>query len=196
MTQTSSITAELRDRAGKGAARATRRAGKVPGVIYGDKQSPTLIALNPRLLYVEMRKKGFHTRLFDIDLGDGRSERALVRDVQMHPVTDAPVHVDFQRIGPDTIIHVAVPVHFLNHDKSPGLKRGGVLNVVRHDIDLVCTAENMPEIIEIDLTGLEIGDSVHISKVVLPAGVKPSIDRDFTVASVAAPTVVRAGDGG
>lgn len=192
MTDVSAITAQARDRAGKGAARATRRAGLVPGVIYGDKQPPVLIALDPRVVLSEMGKAGFTTRLFDIDLGKAGRHRVLARDVQVHPVTDRPIHVDFQRISATSVIHVAVPVHFANETASPGLKRGGVLNIVRHEIEVTCRPDNIPHSITIDLTGLDIGDSVHISHIKLPEGVVPTIgDRDFTVASVAPPTVVR-----
>jgi large subunit ribosomal protein L25 len=189
MSEVTTIAAELRDRAGKGAARATRRTGKVPGVIYGAKQTPVCIALDPRVLWAEMHKSGFFTQLFDVDLGKDGKHRCLARDVQMQPVTDQPIHVDFMRVSADARVHVQVPVHFVNDTKSPGLKRGGVLNVVRHEIDLVCSPENIPHEISIDLTGLDIGDSVHISAVQLPEGAKPTIDRDFTIASIAAPTV-------
>lgn len=193
MSELSNLPATSRDRAGKGAARATRRNGFVPGVIYGGKQAPTLIAIAPKYLIAEMRKPGFKARLFDIAVEGGATERALAKDVQLHPVTDMPVHVDFLRVGKDTVLHVNVPVHFVNHEKSPGLKRGGVLNIVRHDVEMVCSPDNIPPTLDIDLTGLDIGDTVHISAVKLPAGVKPAItDRDFTVASIAPPTVVRA----
>jgi len=195
MTEVSSIAVELRDRAGKGEARATRRSGRVPGVIYGAKQPPVLVSMDPRVLLAEMRKSGFHTRLFAIDVNGG-TERVLVRDVQLHPVTDVPLHVDFQRVGEHARIHVAIPVHFANEGASPGLKRGGVLNIVRHEVEVTCDADNIPSEIRIDLTGLDIGDSVHISAIKLPEGVKPTIERDFTLASIAAPTVVRAAEGG
>lgn len=194
MSETTTLPATQRDRAGKGAARETRRNGLVPGVIYGGKQAPALIAVEPKHLIAEMRKPGFKTRLFDIEVG-GKTERALAKDLQLHPVSDMPVHVDFLRISKESVLHVNVPVHFVNQDKSPGLKRGGVLNVVRHNVELVCSPENIPSALDIDLTGMDIGDSVHISAVKLPAGVKPAIERDFTVATVAPPTVVRAETG-
>jgi large subunit ribosomal protein L25 len=197
MSELSNLPATSRDRAGKGAARATRRNGLVPGVIYGGKQAPTLIAIEPKHLVAEMRKPGFKARLFDIAVAGGATERALAKDVQLHPVSDMPVHVDFLRVSKDTVLHVNVPVHFINHEKSPGLKRGGVLNIVRHDVELVCAPDDIPTTLDIDLTGLDIGDTVHISAIKLPAGVKPAItDRDFTVASVAPPTVVRAESAG
>jgi large subunit ribosomal protein L25 len=190
MVETVKIAAQPRQRAGKGAARAVRRAGRVPGVIYGEKQPPMLIDLDPKELDKEYQKSGFFTRLFDVQI-DGNAERVLPRDVQLHPVSDRPEHVDFMRVGAKTRIRVAVPVRFENHDRSPGLKRGGVLNVVRHTIDIYCTVENIPQVIRVNLEGLDIGDSIHISAVTLPGGVKPTIARDFTVAAVAAPSVLK-----
>lgn len=191
MVETVSIAAQPRQRAGKGAARAVRRAGRVPGVIYGNQQAPTLIDLDPKELDREVQKAGFFTRLFDIKV-DGKTERVLPRDLQLHPVSDRPEHVDFMRVGASTRIRVAVPVKFQHQDRSPGLKRGGVLNIVRHTIDVYCTVENIPQQIAVSLEGLDIGDSVHISKVKLPEGVRPTITtRDFTVAAVAAPSVLK-----
>jgi large subunit ribosomal protein L25 len=191
MTDIIARAAEPRDRAGKGAARATRRLGRVPAVIYGDKKEPVLVSLEPRALLKEVRKPGFFAKLLDITV-NGTTHRTLPRDVQLHPVSDLPIHADFMRVGPNTRITVDVPVHFINQDKAPGLKRGGLLNVVRHEIELLCSADNIPERLVIDLDGLDIGDSVHISAVKLPEGTRPTIgDRDFTVASIAAPTVVR-----
>ena len=196
MVETVTISAQLRQRAGKGAARAVRRAGRVPGVIYGDNQPPTLIELDPRDLIREFQKPGFFTRVFDVQI-DGRSERVLPRDVQLHPVTDRPEHVDFQRVGAKTQIRVAVPVRFENQERSPGLKRGGVLNVVRHEIEVYCSVENIPQVITVNLKGLDIGDSVHISAVKLPEGVRPTITtRDFTIAAIAAPSVLRGAEEG
>ncbi len=183
-----------RDRAGKGAARKTRQAGLIPAVIYGGKQPAILLALEPKILSAELHKEDFSTQIYDLKLG-GETHRVLARDVQFHPVNDRPLHVDFMRVSGDTKLHVAVPVHFINETASPGLKRGGVLNIVLHQIDVVCTADNIPHGIDIDLTGMEIGRSIHISHVKLPEGVRPFIaDRDFTVASIAPPTVVKASD--
>ncbi len=180
--------AERRERAGKGAARAARRAGLVPGVIYGGKKAPELVAIKPTELLPELRKTAFFTNLYDVKL-DGASARVLVRDVQYDPVSDRPVHVDFMRVEPNTKVTVDVPVVFENEAASPGIKRGGVLNIVRHEIELVCLATQIPHQIRVDLTGLDIGDSVHISAVKLPEGVRTTIvGRDFTVATVAAPT--------
>jgi large subunit ribosomal protein L25 len=191
MTEIVTLEAELRDRAGKGAARATRRDGRVPAVIYGDKQEPIMISLDPKVLGREMHRGGFFGRLVDVKL-DGKTHRTLPRDVQLHPVTDVPLHVDFVRVNATTKIHVAVAVAFENHEQSPGLKKGGVLNVVRHEIELICAANNIPDRLHIDLTGHEIGDSIHISALKLPEGVAPAIaDRDFTIATIAAPTVAQ-----
>ena len=191
MTETHPLSAELRERAGKGAARTVRRAGRVPGVIYGGKEAPLLISLEPREFSRELHKLGFFATLFDLKV-NGTANRVLPRDVQFDPVTDKPLHVDFLRVTGDSKVTVQVPVEFINEVMSPGLKRGGVLNVVRHEIELRCAVDSIPHSIKVDLEGLEIGDSIHISHVKLPANVKPTIDRDFTVASIAAPSAVRA----
>jgi len=183
--------AVARERAGKGPARAARRAGQVPGVIYGAKKDPSLISVEERLLNKLLHQGGFFSTLFDVKV-DGKTERALARDVQFDPVSDNPVHIDFLRVSATTSVTVEVSVHFINEDECPGLKEGGVLNVVRHEIELSCRADAIPSQIEIDLAGLQIGDGVHISMVKLPSGVEPTItDRDFTIATIAAPTVVR-----
>ncbi|MGH6982134.1 MAG: 50S ribosomal protein L25/general stress protein Ctc, partial [Stellaceae bacterium] len=194
MAEIHTIRAEARDRAGKGPARATRRSGRVPGVLYGEKEPPQLITVEPRELMTEMTRPGFFARLIEVELANGAKpakHRVLPRDVQLDPVTDRPVHVDFMRVGKDTPIRVNVPVVFENQANAPGLKRGGILNIVRHDIELICRADNIPERITVDLDGLDIGDSVHIHAVKLPDGVKPTLARNFTVASIAAPTAVR-----
>jgi len=188
MSDVISLVAEPRDRAGKGVARATRREGRVPAVIYGGKEPPVLIALSQRDLDRRVHNPTFFTHLIEIELG-GKKHRVLPRDVQLHPLKDTPMHVDFLRVGKGATIEVAVPVEFINQEASPGLKRGGVLNIVRHEIDLICPVEAIPDHITVDMTGFDVGDSVHISHVKLPANVKPSIaDRDFTVATVAAPS--------
>ncbi len=190
MADVSALTVQGRDRAGKGAARATRRQGLVPGVIYGDNKDPVLIAMEPRDLTVAMHKPGFATQIFEITV-DKDSHRAMAQDVQIDPVRDVPIHVDFRRIGKNTIVTVEVPVHFSNELESPGLKRGGVLNIVRHEIEVRARPDDLPEQFMIDLTGLDIGDSVHISAVTLPDGVTLTItDRDFTICTIAPPTVV------
>ena len=164
-------------------------------MIYGDKQEPALISIDERDVLRELHRGGFTSKLFDIDVG-GSMTRVLPRDVQLHPVTDRPIHVDFMRVGQDAKIRVMVPVVFVNDLASPGLKKGGVLNVVRHEVEFYCGAGAIPDHITIDLTGREIGDSIHISSIALPEGVSPVIsDRDFTVATVAPPTVSREGEG-
>lgn len=189
MTDVISLPASARERAGKGAARATRRAGNIPAVVYGNKEAPTLIAVEPKLLKQQLGRSGFFTRLFDIDVG-GKTQRVLPRDVQYHPVTDQPIHVDFMRVSANSTVTVEVPVQFINEGQSPGLKKGGVLNIVRHEVELVCPVTAIPQHITVDLAGRDIGDSIHISMITLPDGVRPAIaDRDFTVATVAAPTV-------
>jgi large subunit ribosomal protein L25 len=185
------LAAEPKERAGKGAARAARRDGRIPGVIYGAKKSPVMITLDPQEVHREIRGGGFFTTLFDIKVNGG-NERVLARDLQQHPVNERPLHIDFLRVSTSTVVVVEVPCNFINDEESPGIKRGGVLNVVRHTLELSCRADAIPNEIEIDLTGLDIGDSVHISQIDLPDGVTPTItDRDFTVASVAAPSVVK-----
>ena len=194
MSETSVFNAEIRERAGKGAARAVRRAGRVPAVIYGEKKDPIIISLDPKELTKEIMTGNFFARIAEIKIGKD-SEKVLPRDIQLHPVTDRPEHVDFLRLGKGTKVTVGVAVNFLNEKDSPGLKKGGVINVVRHEIDLLCPADSIPQSIDIDLTGLEIGDGIHISAIKLPDGVVPTItDRDFTIATIAAPTVMKASE--
>ena len=191
MTDIVAMPAQMRERAGKGPARAARRAGRVPGVVYGAKKDPVMITLDPRDLMKALKTGSFLATVYDLDVS-GKKERVLPRDVQFHPVSDAAIHVDFMRVSAATSVTVAVPVEFLNEEESPGLRRGGLLNVVRHDIEMACRADAIPPSIEIDLAGLDIGDSVHISMIKLPEGVQPTItDRYFTLATIAAPTVVR-----
>ena len=185
------LTATVREKVGKGAARATRNAGRVPAVIYGNKESPIVISIDPKELRRELESPGFYIRQFEIAVGDAK-HRVLARDVQFHPVNDRAMHVDFLRVTEKTQIDVYIPVVFLNEEESPGLKRGGVLNVVRREIEVTCAVGNIPDEFTLDLSGMEIGDSAHISQIDLPDGVVPVIsDRDFTIATVAAPTVVR-----
>lgn len=183
------LAAQSRDRAGKGIARAARRAGQVPAVIYGNNEDPILITVEDRKLRQQLTGSSFFISLIDIEI-DGAKHRVLPRDAQFHPVTDAPLHVDFLRYNPNRKLTIEVPVTFLNEDDCPGLREGGVLNVVRHAIEVICTADAMPEGFELDLTGLEVGDSIHASALTLTAGVELTItDRDFTIATIAAPTV-------
>ena len=179
-----------RDRAGKGAARAERRAGRIPAVIYGGKADPVKVSVEPRDLQREMTAGNLFSTVYTLDVR-GRSERVLPRDVQFHPVTDRAQHIDFLRVTADTKLAVEVPCNFINEEECPGLRRGGVLNVVRYAIEFICRVDDIPNEIDIDLAGLEIGEGVHISMVMLPDGVEPTItDRDFTIATIAAPTVV------
>ena len=192
MAAVETISAESRDRAGKGAARATRRAGRIPAVIYGDKKEPVLISLDPKQIGKLISKKSFYATLLDVDV-QGEKHRVLPRDVQTDPVTDWAIHVDFQRIGKDTKVHVNVPVILRNEAASPGLKLGGVLNVVRHEIEFICAPDSIPQAIEVDLTGLEVGGSIHISHVTLPKNAELAIrDRDFTVVTIGAPSGLKA----
>jgi len=191
MPEITTLSAERRARAGKGAARATRRMGRVPGIIYGGDRDPILISLEPRELSRALAKRGFLATVAEVRMDDA-VHRTLPRDVQYHPATDEPLHVDFMRIGGDTRVTVSVPVAFINHEMSIGLRRGGILNVVRHGIALICQVDNIPEQLVVDLNGLDIGDSVHISAVTLPPGSRLTItDRDFTIASIAASSAVR-----
>ena len=190
------LAADARDRAGKGTARAARRAGQIPAVIYGNNEPALMITVAQRVLESELEDPAFFVRLLDIDV-DGKRHRVLPREAQLHPVTDRPLHIDFLRFSADRKITVEVPVVFLNEEASPGLKLGGVLNIVRHEIEVLCTADAIPEHFEIDLTGLQVGDSIHASTLKLPEGVSLTItDRDFTIATVAAPTVMAASDEG
>ena len=190
MAETISFQAQTRDGAGKGPSRQLRRAGRVPAVIYGERKDQQMISLEARALRRELSNPRFFSTLCSLQL-DGEPIRVLPREVQLHPVSDDPLHADFVRVSRGTTIHVTVQVAFLNEDISPGLKRGGVLNVVRREIELVCPADAIPDQIELDLAKADIGDSLHISQVALPADVHPAIaDRDFTIATIAAPTVV------
>lgn len=178
------LKAAARERVGKGAARQARRDGQIPAVIYGDNKPPTPISLDRHELEQQVKKGHFTSTVVEVNL-DGDKVKVIPRDVQVHPVRDTLVHVDLLRISADGIIRAAVPVHFLNESKSPGLKRGGVLNVVRHDIEVFCPYDRMPSSFDIDLQGLEIGATIHVSSLSFPDGVKPVIsDRDFTVATI------------
>ncbi len=185
MAQVTEIKASARARAGTGGARATRREKLVPGIIYGDKAEPQMVALDQNELTLLFGRGKFLSTLFDLNVG-GTKIRVIPREVQLDPVKDTPVHVDFQRIGPGARIRVNVPVRFVNDALSPGLKRGGVLNIVRHEVEVTAPADKIPEFFEFSLEGLEIGRSIHISATKMPEGVKPTIqNRDFTVATVA-----------
>ena len=194
MSEQLTLPAEARDRAGKGASRALRREGRVPAVVYGQKQEAFSIHVEEKLLSKMLSTGHFMNTVVMIDVG-GKATRTLPKAVDFHPVTSRPVHVDFLRISEHTKVTVAVPVRFDNEDAAPGLKRGGVLNVVKHEIELVCDAAHIPDEIHVPLDGLEIGDSIHISQVKLPQGASPAIDdRDFTVATIVAPSAMKSVD--
>ena len=191
MSEQLTLPAETRDRAGKGASRALRRDGRVPAVVYGQKKDALSIHVEEKLLSKMLSTGHFMNSIVMIDVG-GKATRTLPKAVDFHPVTSAPVHVDFLRIGEHSKVTVAVPVRFDNEEGSPGLKRGGVLNVVQHELELTCDAAHIPSEIHIPLDGLEIGDSIHISQVNLPQGVTAANqDEDFTVATIVAPSAMK-----
>ena len=190
MGQTYELSATVREKVGKGAARAVRRQSQIPAVIYGGKQPPVAIHLSDREVFFKIHGGGFLTTVATIDVA-GEKIRVIPRDFQLDPVSDHPLHVDFLRIVAGSMVTVEVPVHFTNEGAAPGIRRGGVLNVVRHRIELVCPADQIPDHIVADLTGLDINDSLHISTITLPEGVRPTIARNFTVATIAAPAGVK-----
>ena len=181
---TAELKATARPKSGKGAARQSRRDGLIPAVIYGDGKAPETINVNAHELTITINKGKFLSTLFDVDV-EGKKTRVIPRDVQLDPVRDNPVHVDFLRIGPNSRVRVAVPTRYINEANSPGLKRGGILNIVRHVVEVTCPPDKIPTEFVFDLTGLEIGRSIHISSTTMPEGVKPVIwNRDFTVATI------------
>ncbi len=182
------IEAEARERAGKGAARASRRAGMVPAVIYGAKQTPTLIQLDPRIIVRELTRGGWKSRLYEVNVA-GAPSRALMREVQFHPVSDKAIHVDFQRLAAGERIRVSVTVQFQNEATSPGLKKGGVLNVVRHAVEVLADPDSVPDFFQADMAALDINDNVRFSDLSGTENVTPVVTgRDFVIATVAAPT--------
>lgn len=191
MSDTLTLSAETRDRVGKGASRALRREGRVPAVIYGNKADPVGIHVNERELTKLLMTGHFFNSVVMVN-----GERTLPKDVTFDVVTDRPVHVDFLRISEHATVTVAVPIIFADEEEAPGIKRGGVLNIVRHELELVVDAAQIPDDITISLKGLEVGDSIHISAVTLPKGATPSItDRDFTIATVVAPSALKSSEG-
>ena len=184
------LSATVREKVGKGAARSVRRQGMTPAVIYGGNKPPIAISLPARELSLKILGGGFYTTVATIDVG-GDKVQALPRDYQLDPVSEKALHVDFLRVAPDSMVTIDVPVQFINEALAPGVKRGGVVNVVRHRVSLICRVDSIPEKVVADLTGLDINDSLHISAVTLPEGVRPSIKRDFTIATVAAPAGVK-----
>lgn len=195
MSETLNLPAEARDRVGKGASRALRRDGRVPAVVYGGNEEPLSVHVEEKELVRQLMTGHFFNSIVEIEV-NGATVRTLPKDVAFHPVNDRPLHADFLRLSADAKVHVEVPVLFINEAASPGLKKGGVLNIVRHELELVCEPSLIPDDIEIDVTGLEVGASIHISHVKLPAGVTPAItDRDFTIATIVAPSALKSEEG-
>ena len=188
MSEQLTLSAETRDRAGKGASRHLRREGRVPAVVYGSNEEPLSIHLEEKALVKALSTGHFMNSVVMIDAGKA-AVRTLPKDVQFHPVTDRPLHVDFLRISEHAKVHVEVPINFIDEDKSRGIKRGGVLNTVRHELELICDAAEIPEQINVSLAGVDIGDSIHFSAITLPKGTESAItDRDFTIATIVAPS--------
>ena len=195
MSDQLTLSAETRDRAGKGASRELRRQNRVPAVIYGNKPEPELIHVEEKALVKLLMTGHFSNSVVEIELG-GKKQITIPKDVAFHPVSDRPLHVDFLRIVKGAKVDVEVPVIFVNEDASPGLKRGGVLNIVRHELELICDNDKIPDDIQIDVSGFDIGDSIHISNVKLPKGSESKItDRDFTIATIVAPSALKSTDG-
>ncbi|MFO1152903.1 MAG: 50S ribosomal protein L25/general stress protein Ctc [Rhodospirillales bacterium] len=188
MTETLTLSAAVRGRAGTGGARAVRREGRVPAVIYGNRQDAQMISLDAKELSMQLRRPGFLTHVYEVDV-EGAKQRVLAREVQTHPLTGRPLHVDFMRFSAATKITVAVEVHFINEAKAPGVKKGGVLNVVMREVEVVCSPDAIPQLLEVDVGGLDVGDVVHIDALKLPDGVELAVtDEDATIASIAAPS--------
>lgn len=194
MSEQEQLSASAREPSGKGGARAVRREGKVPAVIYGGEEPPMTVSLPYKETNLRINQGGFLTNVLTLDI-DGTAIRVIPREFQRDPVRDEPLHVDFLRITKDSVLTVEIPVNFINEEESPGLKRGGVLNIVRHAVEVTCPPDDIPDSIVIDLTGRDLGDSIHISSVVLPDRVEPTIrDRDFTIATIAAPAGLKEED--
>jgi large subunit ribosomal protein L25 len=192
MTENTSFAAENRERIGKGGARTLRRAGRVPAVIYGKDQEPLSISIDGKELSRKVKESGFFSHVYEIAVG-GKKHRVFARDLQRDPVSDQPIHVDFMSFSAETRVNVDVDVVFENEELAPGLKKGGVLNVVSHSIELICSPDEIPENLKVDLTGLEIGDSIHINSLVVPESAELAVaDPDTTIATIAAPTVAAA----
>ena len=191
MSTVATIEAQARAKTTKGAVSTLRNSGQVPAVIYGDKQAPLTISLEGKILARQLESAGFMTRLFDITV-DGKKVRVLPRDVQYDPLSDRPLHVDFLRVSANTRVRVAIPVSFLNPEKSPGIKRGGTLNVVHHEIEVLCAPDKIPPRFEVSLEGLQINDAIHLSALKLPPDVKLTTqEKDFTIATIAVPSAIR-----
>ena len=188
------LVAEARAGTGKGAARQARRDGKVPGIVYGDGKEPSPIQIEFNSLLTKLRAGRFMSTLWNLKVDGQDDVRVVCRGVQRDVVKDLPTHIDFMRLHRNTRVNLFIHVTFENHEKAPGLKRGGTLVVVRPEVELMVTASEIPDHITVDLTGREIGDSIHINDIELPAGVKPTIDRNFVIANIAAPSGLRSAD--
>ncbi|EPX87191.1 LSU ribosomal protein L25P [Rubellimicrobium thermophilum DSM 16684] len=188
------LVAKVRTGTGKGAARQTRRNGDVPGIVYGGGEAPLPISINFDQLLTRLRAGHFLSTMWNLKIEGMPDQRVVCRGVQRHVVKDLPTHVDFLRISPNTRINLRIDVEFTNHAASPGLKRGGTLVVVRPQVELEVTAGDIPDHIEVDLTGREIGDVIHIQDIPLPAGARPTIERNFVIANISAPSGLRAAD--
>jgi large subunit ribosomal protein L25 len=187
MSSVVTIEAQARTVRGTGGARALRREGRVPGIVYGQNQENQPISIDPRSIAKELYIPGFFSRLFAISI-NGKAQHVLIKDVQLHPVNDAPLHIDFMRVSKDSKIHVNIPVRVINDDKAPGVKQGGIVNVVHHTLEVICPADSIPSEILIDLTGMEAGQAIHLTDITLPAGVVAAHpDRDNTLISIVAP---------
>jgi len=188
MAQANALQAEERQGTGTGVARALRREGKIPGIIYGGKDEPLSIAIDLKNVNLELQRPGFFSRVYTVDMGKSKVQ-VIARDVQFHPVTDIALHVDFQRVDKDSKIHVSIPVEYINEDKAPGIKLGGMLNIIIHNLEVVCPAHSIPEKITIDLTGMNINQSVHLDSIELPSGVKAAhASRDYTLVTIVPPS--------
>ena len=185
------INADIRSRTGTGMSRESRSNAKIPGIIYGEKKDPIPISIDEKNLKAQISDSGFFSRQCEIQLAD-KSFKVLPKDIQLHPVKENILHIDFLRVGENTTVTLFVPVKFINENECEGIKLGGVLNIVRHEVELKSPVSKIPEFLEANLSGLEIGDSIHISSIKLDEGVKATIqDRDFTIATVAPPTVMK-----
>jgi large subunit ribosomal protein L25 len=195
MSDTLNLPAETRERAGKGASRELRRSGRVPAVVYGGNEEPLSIHVEEKELRRQLGTGHFFNSIVEVEVG-GKKVRTLPKDVAFHPVSDRPLHADFLRVSKDAKVHVNVPVVFINEENSPGLKKGGVLNIVHHSLDLVVEADKIPDEITIDVTGLDVGDSIHINSIKLPAGATDgSHEADLTIATIVAPSALKSEEG-
>lgn len=191
MADVITIEATARERLGKGASRATRRAGLVPAVIYGDNKDPESVSIKMNAVVRLLNRGGFMSQTYDIIVG-GKKTTVLPRDLQIHPVSDVPMHIDFLRLGKGATVTMSVPIHVVGEEESVGLKRGGVINHTRHDIELNVAADAIPEAIEVDVTSIDIGDAIKFSDITLPEGAVSTItDRDFTILAIVAPSILK-----